>query len=88
MVKDSRCVSQAESDPRLLPRFAQGVRNPCCHLTAQPLRTILGAPDAMEVDGERCLGTMAIVTHAPESSENLLKLPPQGGGFAPPNRRQ
>jgi hypothetical protein len=29
------------------------------------------------------VGTMAIVTHARESIENLLKLPPKGGGFAP-----
>jgi hypothetical protein len=34
------------------------------------------------------MGAMAIVTHAPESIENLLKLPPQGGGFATPNWRQ
>jgi hypothetical protein len=31
------------------------------------------------------MGAMAIVTHAPQSTQNLLKLPPQGGGFAPPN---
>jgi hypothetical protein len=49
---------------------------------------ILRDPDAMQMDRERCMGAMAIVTHARESIENLRKLPPQGGGFAPPNWRQ
>jgi hypothetical protein len=49
---------------------------------------IFGDPDEMEVDGKRRMGAMAIVTHALQSTQNLLKLPPKGGGFAPPNRRQ
>ena len=46
---------------------------------------VLGDPDDMEGDGKRRMGAMAIVTHVPQSTQNLLKLPPKGGGFAPPN---
>jgi hypothetical protein len=49
---------------------------------------IFGYPDDMEVDGKGRMGARAIVTHALQSTQNLLKLPPKGGGFAPPNRRQ
>jgi hypothetical protein len=40
----------------------------------------------MEVEGKRCMGAVAIVTHVPQSAQILLKLPPKGRGFAPPNR--
>jgi hypothetical protein len=49
---------------------------------------IFGDPHDMEVDGKRRMGAMAIVTHVPQSTQNLLKLPPKGGGFDPPNWRQ
>jgi hypothetical protein len=49
---------------------------------------ILGDPDDMQMDGKGRMGTMAVVTHATESTANLLKLPPKGGGFTPPNWRQ
>jgi hypothetical protein len=61
---------------------------PLSALTTPDLATLFGDPDAMEVDRPWRLGAMAGVTHAPESTKNLLKLPPQGGGFAPPNGRQ
>jgi len=44
---------------------------------------ILGEPDDMEADGKRCMGAMAIVTYMPQSTQNLLKLPPKGGGILP-----
>jgi hypothetical protein len=81
-------VPLEDIDAGLLALFPDNGSDPLCNLTAQHLVAILGDPDDMEVDGERCMGTMAIVTHAPESSENLLKLPPKGGGFTPPNWRQ
>jgi len=59
-----------------------------CNLTAQHFLAVLGDPDKMEVDGKCRMGAMAIVTHVPQSTQNLLKLPPKGGEFAPPNRRQ
>jgi hypothetical protein len=49
---------------------------------------ILGDPDDVEMDRKGGVGAMAIVTHAPQSTQNLLKLPPKGGGFTPPNWRQ
>lgn len=42
----------------------------------------------MEMECTCRLGAMAGVMHAPESTEKLLKLPPQGEGFNPPNGRQ
>jgi hypothetical protein len=62
--------------------------DPFCDLTAQHFLAILGDPDDREVDGKRRMGAMAIVTQVPQSTQNLLKLPPKGGGFAPPKRRQ
>ena len=75
-------------DTRLLALFTDNGPDPFGHLTAQDLVTVLGDPDDMEVDGKRRMGAMAIVTHTPQSTENLLKLPPKGGGFVPPNRGQ
>ena len=75
-------------DAGLLALFTDDGTNPFCDLPAQHLMAILGDPDDMEVDGKRRMGAMAIVTHAPQSTKNLLKLPPKGGGFAPPNWRQ
>ena len=46
---------------------------------------VLGDPDDMEMDRKRCVGAMAVVTHARESSENLLKLPPKGGALTLPS---
>src|SRR2546425_4084850 len=64
-------------------------RETCFHnLNGYHLMAVLGDPDNVEMNRKGCMGTMAIVTHAPQSTENLLKLPPKGGGFAPPNWRQ
>ncbi len=70
-------------DARLLAFFADKRANPFRHLATQHFVAILGDPDDREMDRQRRVGAMAIVTHAPKSSENLLKLPPKGGGFAP-----
>ena len=75
-------------DTRFLALFTDDSAHPFCHLTAQYLVTVLGDLDNMEVDRERRVGAVAIVTHTPQSTENLLKLPPEGGGFNPPNWRQ
>ena len=83
-----RDVPLEDIDAGLLTLFTDDGTNPFCDLTAQHLVAILGDPDNMEVDGKRRMGAMAIVTHVPQSTQNLLKLPPKGGGFAPPNRRQ
>jgi hypothetical protein len=83
-----RDVPSEDIDAGLLALFTDDSSDPFCVLTAQPLVAILGPPDEMEVDGKRRMGAMAIVTHALQSTQNLLKLPPKGGGFAPPNRRQ
>jgi hypothetical protein len=42
----------------------------------------------MQVDREDGVGTITILTHASKLTKNLLKLPPKGGGFNPPNWRQ
>jgi len=83
-----RDVPLEDIDAGLLALFTDDGTDPFCDLTAQHLVAILGDPDDMEVDGKRRMGAMAIVTHVPQSTQNLLKLPPQGGGFAPPKRRQ
>jgi hypothetical protein len=49
---------------------------------------IFGDPHNMQVDRKRRMGAMARVTHVLQSTQNLRKLPPKGGGFAPPNWRQ
>ena len=72
----------------LLALFTDNGPDPLGDLTAQHFMAVLGDPDDMEVDGKRRMGAMAIVTHAPQSTQNLLKLPPKGVGFAPPNWRQ
>ena len=74
--------------PGLLAFLADDGADPFGNLTAQHLMAILGDPDDMEVDGKCRMGAMTIVTHALQSTKNLLKLPPKGGGFAPPNWRQ
>ena len=83
-----RDVPLEEIDASLLALFTDDGPNPFGHLTAQHFMAVLGDPDDMEVDGKRRMGAMAIVTHALQSTQNQLKLPPKGGGFAPPNRRQ
>ena len=75
-------------DVGFLALFPDDGSDPFCDLTTQHLMAILGDPDDVEMDGKGGVGTMAIVTLARESTENLLKLPPKGGGFAPPNWRQ
>jgi hypothetical protein len=80
-----RDVPLQDIDAGLLALFPDDGPDPFGHLTAQHLMAILGDPDDVEMDGKGGVGTMAIVTHARESIENLLKLPPKGGGFAPPN---
>jgi len=77
-----------ESDAGLRALVPDEGPDPSCDRTAPHLVTILGDLDDREVDGTRCRGAMARVTHGPQSTQKLLKLPPQGGGFAPPNRRQ
>ena len=83
-----RNVPLEDIDAGLLALFTDDGPDPFCDLTAQHFMAILGDPDDMEVDGKRRMGAMAIVTHVPQSTQNLLKLPPKGGGFAPPKRRQ
>ena len=83
-----RDVPLQDIDAGLLALFTDNGTYSFCNLTAQHFVAILGDPDDMEVDGKRRMGAMAIVTHAPQSTQNLLKLPPKGGGFAPPNWRQ
>ena len=75
-------------DAGLLALFTDDATAPFCDLTTQHLLAVRGDPDDMQVDGKRRMGAMAIVTHVPQSTQNLLKLPPKGGGFAPPNRGQ
>ena len=75
-------------DTRLLTFFPDDRTHSFRHFTTQYLVAVLGDPDDMQVNREGRVRAMAVVTHARESSENLLKLPPQGGGFAPPNWRQ
>ena len=83
-----RNVPLENIDMGLLALFTDNGPDPFCHLTAQDLMAIFGDPHDMEVDGKRRMGAMAIVTHVPQSTQNLLKLPPKGGGFDPPNWRQ
>ena len=75
-------------DAGLLALFTDNGTDPFCDLTAQSFMAVLGDPDNMQMNRKGRMGTMARVTHAPQSTENLLKLPPKGGGFAPLNRRQ
>ena len=77
-----------DSDARLPTCFPDNRPHPLRNLTAQDLVAIFGDPHDMEVEGKRRMGTMAIITHVPQSTQNLLKLPPKGGGFDPPNWRQ
>ena len=83
-----RDVPLEDIDAGFLAFFTDDGTNPFCHLTTQHFMAVLGNPDDMEVDGKRRMGAMAIVTHALQSTQNWLKLPPKGGGFAPPKRRQ
>ena len=74
--------------PGLLTFLTDDGTDPFGHITPQHFVAILGDPDDVQVDRKGCVGTMAIVTYVPQSTKNLLKLPPKGGGFAPPNGRQ
>ncbi len=78
-----RDVPVEDIDAGFLALFTDDGTDPFCDLIAQHLVAILGDLDDMEVDGKRRMGAMAIVTHVPQSTQNLLKLPPKGGGFAP-----
>ena len=75
-------------DTGFLTLFPDDGMDSCCHLAAQRPMAILGNPGNMQMNRKDGVGTMAIVTHVPQSTKNLLKLPPKGGGFAPPNWRQ
>jgi len=68
--------------PGLLACLADDGTDPFGDLAAPHLMAILGDPDDREMDGKGGVGAMAIVTYAPKSTENLLKRPPKGGGFA------
>jgi hypothetical protein len=83
-----RDMSLEDSDAGLLALFTDDGTDPFGHLPAPYFMAVLGDPDDMEVDRKRRMGAMAIVTHALQSTQNRLKLPPKGGGFAPPNWRQ
>ena len=72
-------------DSSLLALFPDDGTDPLRDLTAQRFVAILGDPDNMQMNAEGRVRPMAIVTHTLESIENLLKLPPKGGGFNPPN---
>src|SRR2546427_3247051 len=71
-----RDVPLEDIDAGLLTLFTDDGTNPFWHYTSLHLLAILGDPDNMEVDGKRRMGAMAIVTHVPQSTQNLLKLPP------------
>ena len=75
-------------DAGLLAFFPDDGPDPFRDLATQHFMALLGDPDDREMDGKRRMGAMAIITHAPQSTQDLLKLPPKGGGFAPPNWRQ
>ena len=83
-----RDVPLEDIDAGLLALFPNDGPAPFRDLTTQHFMAILGDPDDVEMDGKCGRGAMAIVTHALQSTQNRLKLPPKGGGFAPPNRRQ
>src|SRR5437867_12877981 len=72
-----RDMSLANVHPGFLAFLADDGADPFGNLTAQHLMAILGDPDDMEVDGKCRMGAMTIVTHAPQSTKNLLKLPPK-----------
>jgi hypothetical protein len=66
----------------LLPHYRA---HPFGYLFVQYLMPILRDPDHMQVDREDGVGAMTILTHASKLTKNLLKLPPKGGSFNPPN---
>ena len=68
-----------DSAPRLLTCCADTSVAPFRHLATQPFVTILGDPDNREMERKRRPGARARVTHVPECTENLLRLPPKGG---------
>jgi hypothetical protein len=72
-----RDVPLQDVDAGLLALFADDGPDPFGHLTTQHLMAIRGDPDDMAVDGKCRMGAMAIVTYVPQSTQNLLKLPPQ-----------
>jgi hypothetical protein len=75
-------------DPRRLTGLPDKGPPPFGPLTTPPLLALLGEPDARQRHRYGRLGTMTIGTPAPQATENLLKRLPQGGGVAPPKRRQ
>ena len=83
-----RDVPWEDSDAGLLALFTDNGTDPFCDLTAPYFMAVLGDPDEREVDGERRMRARAIGTPALQSTQNRRKLPPKGGGFAPPNWRQ
>jgi hypothetical protein len=75
-------------DTKLAALLPHNRPDPFRDFATQGLVAILGDPDNVQMDRKGGMGAMAIVTHTPESTENLLKLPPKGGGFNPPKRGQ
>ena len=75
-------VGLEDIDTGLLALFPNDGPAPFRDLTTQHFMAILGDPDDVEMDGKCGRGAMAIVTHALQSTQNRLKLPPKGGGFA------
>src|SRR2546422_8747380 len=72
-----RDMSLENVHPCLLAFLADDGTDSFGDLTAQHLMAILGDPDDVEMDRKGGMGAMAIVTHAPQSTQNLLKLPPK-----------
>lgn len=73
---------------RLLAFLPHHCPNPFRHFPLQYLVSIIRDPDNMQMDRKNRVGPMSIITHASQLTQNLLKLPPKGGSFNPPNWRQ
>src|SRR6266436_4668313 len=59
--------NQLHVHPRLLTCLTDDGTDPFGHVTPQHFVAIRGDPDDGQVDRKGCVGTMAIVTHAPQS---------------------
>ena len=78
-------MSLADIDARLLTCLPDNGMHPLGHFTIQHLVAILSDSDNMEVDRTRGMGAMTIVTHAPQSTQNLLELPLKAGILSLPS---
>jgi hypothetical protein len=72
-----RAIPLEDIDTGLLALFPDDGTDPFRHFTTSYLMAILGDPDNMKIDGKCRMGALARVTHAPQSTQNLLKLPPK-----------